>query len=294
MKFTEDQFSRWAAPPSQSEQDRMDNAERAVKNAIAASEKLRERNIRVFAQGSYRNRVNVRSDSDVDIAVLCSDTFFWRGPAGSTRETFGILPATYEFATFRAEVGEALTSYFGKGAITPGDKAFDVKANSYRVEADVAPFFEHRRYNADGSFLNGVEMESQTGTRIINWPHQHYDNGVAKNARTNRSYKGCVRILKALRYAMIADDVRSAKDASSFLMECLIWNAPDHCLMHPTWKASLRDSLAFLFNNTLTYDDCTDWGEVSELKYLFRGPQPWSWSGAHEFLADCWNYVGFE
>ena len=84
MRFTEEQFSRFAAPPSQSERDKMANAERAIRNAVSSSDQLRDRNIRVFAQGSYRNRVNVRADSDVDIAVLCDDTFFLEGPTGAT------------------------------------------------------------------------------------------------------------------------------------------------------------------------------------------------------------------
>lgn len=293
MNFSEDQFAKWAAPPSQSERDRMDNAERAVRNAIAASDKLRTRSIRVFAQGSYRNRVNVRGDSDVDVAIVCSDTFFWEGPEGATRETFGIVPATYEFDAFRKEVGDALVAYFGAVAITPGDKAFDVKANTYRVEADAAPFFDHRRYFANGTYLSGVEMQTRSGGRIINWPDQHYENGVAKNDRTNRSYKGCARILKTLRYAMIGDGIQSAMDATSFLMECLIWNVPDHLLMQPTWQGSIRESVAYLFNNTLTYDACSEWGEVSELKYLFRCGQAWTAGSAHQFLSDCWDYAGF-
>jgi hypothetical protein len=294
MNFSEDDFARFAAPPSQSERDRMDNAERAVRNAIAASDKLSVRDVRAFAQGSYRNRVNVRADSDVDVAVVCSNSFFWQGPAGSTRETFGIEPATYKFDTLRTELGEALIDYFGGGSVTPGDKAFDIKENTYRVEADVAPFFDHHRYDADGSYLEGIEMRTRAGNKIVNWPDQHYENGVAKNDRTGRSFKGCVRILKTLRYAMLNDNIPSADGTSSFLMECLIWNVPDELLMQDTWVSSMRATLAHLFNNTLTYDSCSEWGEVSELKYLFRGDKGWTWESAHRFLSDCWDYVGYD
>lgn len=272
----------------------MDNAEKAVRQAISGSDKLKSRTIGVRAQGSYRNRVNVRSDSDVDIAVVSADTFFWEGPEGATRETFGIMPATYEFTTFRNEVGEALVNYFGQSAVTPGDKAFDIKANTYRVEADVAPFFDHRRYNANGTHRDGVEMRTRFGQKVINWPDQHYNNGVAKNDRTGRSYKGCVRILKTLRYAMISDNIKSAKDASSFLMECLIWNVPDEHFTRTTWQERMRASLAHLFNSTMSYEKCSEWGEVSELKYLFRGSQAWTWDSTHQFISDCWDYVGFE
>jgi hypothetical protein len=294
MRFTEEQLARWASSPSQAERDRMANAERAVKTAISANETLCSHNVRVFVQGSYRNRVNVRADSDVDIAVVCGDTFYWEGPAGTTKDSFGIVPATYDFDDFRDDVAGALVDYFGSGAVSPGDKAFDIKANTYRVEADVAAFFDHRRYDGSGNFEPGIEMQTRSGSSIINWPDQHYNNGVAKNDRTGRAYKGCVRILKTLRYAMISDNIQSARDATSFLMECLMWNVPDDDVMWPTWESSMRASLAHLFNNTLSYDKCSEWGEVSELKYLFRGPNPWTWQSAHRFISDCWDYLGFE
>tara|TARA_R110002020_G_scaffold15140_25_gene53375 strand:- start:1407 stop:2294 length:888 start_codon:yes stop_codon:yes gene_type:complete len=294
MNFTEEQLARWAAAPSQSERDRMDNAERAVRNAIAGSTKLNSRNIRVFAQGSYRNRVNVRADSDVDVAVACSDSFFWTGPAGATLQSLGYGRASYLYSDFRREVGEALISHFGVGSVTPGDKAFDIKANTYRVDADVAPFFEHRRFDAEGGFLAGVEMRIDSGRRIINWPDQHYDNGVSKNQLTGRAYKGCVRILKTLRYAMIADGIQSAKNSTSFLMECLVYNVANSQLGSSSWTENLRSCLANLYSGTSTPGTCSEWREVSELKYLFHDSQPWTLEGAHQFLFDCWNYVGFK
>ena len=69
-------FLGWARGPGVTEQERVENTERQIRDAVSASEKLRNRGIKVFAQGSYRNRVNVRQDSDVDIGVLCYDTFF--------------------------------------------------------------------------------------------------------------------------------------------------------------------------------------------------------------------------
>ncbi len=69
-------FTTWSQGPSATEQGRAENAERQIRQAVQDSDKLKNRNIRVFTQGSYRNRVNVRRDSDVDIGVLCFDTCF--------------------------------------------------------------------------------------------------------------------------------------------------------------------------------------------------------------------------
>lgn len=72
----EAKFTAWSKPPGKTELDKCNNAETAVKNAIKISEKLKEKDIRVFAHGSYKNNTNVQQESDVDIAVVCYDVFF--------------------------------------------------------------------------------------------------------------------------------------------------------------------------------------------------------------------------
>jgi hypothetical protein len=290
----ENSFGFWAKPPGQSEQERCENAERAVRNAISASEKLRRRNSKVFAQGSYRNNTNVRKESDVDIGVLCYDTFFMALPEGYTMKDFRIDPATYEYRQFKDEVGEALTAYFGKSSVSRGNKAFNIRENSYHVDADVAPFFEHRRYSTNGTYLSGVELSPDNDGRVINWPEQHYNNGVNKNTVTRRRFKALVRILKSLCNEMSDKGITEAKSILGFLVECLVWNIPDGSFGHDTWIADTRTCLAFLFNNTITDKECSEWGEVSELKYLFRLGQRWTRQQAHNFTSAAWDYVGFE
>ena len=54
----------------------------------------------------------------------------------------------------------------------------------------------------------------------------------------------------------------------------------------------MKNCLAFLFNNTIKYDTCSEWGEVSELKYLFRGNK-WTRTQAFLFIDKAWDYIGF-
>src|SRR2546428_296197 len=110
----EDKLQSWGKPPGETEQAKCDNAERAVRKAIEASAALKGRNITVFPQGSYRNRTNVRADSDVDVCVLCSDSMFFDLPDGKTPADFGIsVPAAYPYGQFKNDVDTALKSYFG-------------------------------------------------------------------------------------------------------------------------------------------------------------------------------------
>ena len=288
----EAQFREWAKPPGKTERERCDNAVSAIRNAIQASEKWRAREVSVFAQGSYRNNTNVRKDSDVDIGILCTDTFFFDLPEDTTRETFEIIPATYGYEQFKNEVEEALANYFGRSAVKRGNKAFDVHETSYHVEADVAAFFEHRRYQSGGTYLKGVELQTdKEKRRVINWPEHHHENGVQKNNDTGTRFKSIVRVLKALSNEMIETGIR-AGDIPGFLTECLVWNVPNDHFQHSTYTADVQSVLLFLYENTKTDEPCGEWGEVSEIKYLFRTSQKWTREQANAFTVAAWNYAG--
>lgn len=295
----EDAFASWGQPPSQSERDKCDNAERAIRRAIDAADDLHyTHSIEVFAQGSYRNRTNVRFDSDVDICVRCTDTFFYDVANGISLQEAGILPASYPFADFKNDVGRALINHFGIESILRGDKAFDVHANTYRVDADVVPTFEYRWFyrGRDGrvAYHSGTKFFCDSGPGIINWPQQNYDNGVAKNAATDRRFKATVRILKRLRNEMDDSGIAAAAPIPSYLSECLVWNVPNEGFGHSTYTADVRSVLAHLWNNTRADDACGEWVETNELKYLFRSGQPWTREQVNTFLQAAWNYINFE
>ena len=156
MNISEHNFVSWSKGPGQTEADKCSNAETAVRKAIKANEELAALDVSVFAQGSYSARTNVRQNSDVDICVRYNATFFDYYPDGMSRETVGNVPGTMAFSDFKRMVQKALEDYFGRTGVTRGNKAFDVHANTYRIDADVVQTFEYRRYtgkrNADGSY----------------------------------------------------------------------------------------------------------------------------------------------
>lgn len=295
QKMLEEKLASWAASPSKSESERCDNAVRAVKKAIAGSSKLKDRKIEVIAQGSYRNRTNVRGDSDVDVGVICYDTFFEQYPSGKTREDFGNVPATYHYAQYKNEVQEALEAHFGKKQVTRGNKAFDIHENTYRVDADVAAFFEHRRYSSDGMFISGAELrpDNDPSCSVINWPEQHYKNGNTKNDNTKRAYRGLVRILKNVRLELVEAKSISGDCVTGFLCECLTWNTPNPLMTHNTWTEDLRETLVHLYGQTKADATCSEWGEVSELKYLFRSSEKWTRAQANDLIVKAWNHLKF-
>lgn len=298
----EDRFASWAQPPGSSEADRIENAITAVRRAVDADDSIAACT-RVFLQGSYRNRVNVRQDSDVDIGVLYTgNAFFATYPAGKTRESYGNEASGYSYASFKNALEGALVRHFGRSAVTRGRKAFDIHANSYRVDADVVPVFEYRRYGESGSHISGVKLIPDAGGPIVNWPErlyddshwlpQHYENGVSKNAATSRGFKGVVRILKKLRYELADQGVRAARATPGFVVECLAWNAPNASFAADTWDRVLQAVLLHIWANTRAATSCDNWTEVNDLKYLFRGSPPQKLTDAHEFISMAWDFIG--
>jgi hypothetical protein len=296
MTDWESTFQAWGQAPGVTEQTKCENAERAIRKAIDASSALSGRNIKVFAQGSYRNRTNAPGDSDVDICILCTDSIFFNLPNGMTADQFGITtPATYRFDAYKNDIGDALVNHFGATSVRRGTKAFDIRENTYRVDSDAIATFEYRLYKEDGTYITGTSFIPDGGsTFTVNWPEQNYNNGVAKNDQTGRRFKAVVRILKQLRMDMSEAGDAVASKIPSYLLECLVWNVPNDRFGNETLTEDVRRCIAWLWNNTRTDDQCNEWGEINEMKYLFRPWQPWTRDQANEFLQRAWNYVGFE
>jgi len=297
----EDTFKSWAQPLGEIESSRCENAERMIKDAINNDRELSNMDISVFTQGSYKSNTNVRQGSDIDICVCLNSTFYYefdKSLQPVNLADYCISPSNVNFGDFRNTIGTALVNKFGQAGVRSGNKAYNVSENSYRVNADVLPAFKHRYYtgiqHGIPRFIEGIGFITVDGIRINNWPEQVYTKGVKKNDSTSRRYKSIVRILKRLRDKMIDDNYSAARDVNSFMLASMIWNIPDTYFGHQQLYGDVREALAQLFNKTITDDECREWVEVNDIKYLFHFTQRWSRQGAHDFIGAAWNYLGLE
>ncbi len=303
-------LTTWARPPSATETEKMARAEKAIRDAIAADERLQDHNLVVFPQGSYRNRTNVAGESDVDICVVARDVFFsdwdWVDVRARTDDSVrlalyckaNISDSTYTYAEYKNQVGVALVRKFGPPpAVERGDKAYDIHENTYRVESDCLPALEARHWSRDAGVLSdavrGTEFESDSGKRIQNFPQQQYDNGVAKHRRTRDRFKKMVRVLKNLRNEMDANGIAEADPIPSFLSECLVYRVPDEKFGYPTFHDELREILRYLYHETRSDETCGKWLEENDIKFLFHWTQPWTREQVNDFVLAAWAYVGY-
>lgn len=287
----EDKLAGWTSPSSSTEQEKQDRTERMIRQAIDSHEPFSNCSLKVYAKRSYANNTNVRSDSDVDIAVECTDVQYWEESEKGNHPPGTPYEGIWTPAKLRAELLSAMNAKFPGQVDSSGSTAIQINSNSARVDADVVPCFSYRYYMKDGT-RDGTKIFKTDGSSIVNYPTQQLENGIAKNKRTGYAYKKGVRLLKRIENAMAEEG--AFRELPSFFMECLAYNCRDDAFAHPTWTECLRAMLFHIWDN-LQGDEPTSgrWMEVNECFFLFHSNQKWTRSDGREFAKAAWNYFGF-
>ena len=220
MGIPEHRLENWSNPGAQTGSAETYNS---IKAALSSHEWPHHmRNYTVYLQGSYPNHTNIRGDSDVDVVVETPSTFY-HNVSHEQRELYGLTtPGSFTWHDFRDEVKSALRNYYGSHAVTQGNKSIKVAGYGNRLNADVIPCNEYRRYTSYYIFASGMTFWSLSGKQIINYPNLHLANGSAKNMSCNHNYKPSIRMLKNARN-------HAKNEFPSYFLECLIYNVTDHC-----------------------------------------------------------------
>ena len=296
MKFTEEQLERFAAPISQSESEKCKNAIRMVSDAMKLvgytdngkeirtfeadtysfaldlSAKSGAKKIVLLVRGSYANKTNIPSQSDVDVAVILESTFIPEYRAGVSGKDYGFSKGTYTAKELKDEVERALNAKFGYSGVERRDKSIKVFGNTYRVDADVVPAYRYRDYSKDYSFdednyIGGIEIRPDSGGSIINFPEQHIKMGIAKNKTTDYKFKRCVRIVKNMREKMKENGIWVSDKISSFGLESLLWNVDVSVYKKFSSLRFVFDEVVqFLYDNT---NEFHSYVEANGIKPLF-------------------------
>ena len=294
-KYTEETLNNWSKPASETEEQRISNAISMIKDAIKASDILKNKDIEIFVQGSYANNTNVKTKSDVDVCVMLKSTFYSEYPNGYTRDNYGFSRSTYTFKDFRKDIVNALKSKYGNENIKPGNKSIKMESTSYRVEADAVPAFQYRNYRIKHSlepevYVEGIKFYSHNkDEEVINYPKLHIEKGKYKNTNTQRRYKRVARVFKRIRHQMIQDGIPVNKCISSFLIESLLFNVPDSKFSYEeSWNNKIKDIIEYLYSA-----DKDNYGEVSNILYLFDDTRKWDIDSVNNFLVQMYNFLGF-
>lgn len=320
MKYTEKQINKMAAPISQSEDEKCKNAIRMVRDAmknlnytddgkdirsyIAESfsyaldlrQQYTGKRITLLVQGSYANKTNIPTESDVDVAVILESTFIPKYRTGVTDSNYGFTDGAFSVSELKDEVQKALNQHFGYQGVERHDKCIKVIGNTYRVDADVVPAYRHRDYSNDyrndpNNYVGGIEIRPDSGGRIINYPEQHIRLGVAKNKLTEYNFKKCVRIIKGMREDMIESGYSISPKISSFGLESLLWNVDESA--YTRYSTVLRytfdEVIHYLKNHFLIFGS---YKEANGIKPLF--PDTVTQNAYQKFINDLCTFYDYD
>ena len=230
---------------------------------------------------------------------MLKDTFYSEYRDGVKDSDYSFVDGTNSFSDYKKLIIEALIKKFGINHITVGNKAIEIKSNTYRVQADVVPALQYRNYKYDtenkvDNFIEGIKFVSSNSDSIVNYPKIHIENGIKKNTDTARKFKRTVRLYKRIRNKMIEDGLPVPNGITSFLIEGLLWNTPNSTFTsYTSWNDILKNSIIFLYNKTKEDATCKDWGEVSEHFYLIHSGRKWNRNDINTFLYQMWNYLEY-
>jgi hypothetical protein len=293
-RYSEQAFINWSKPASKTEEQRISNAIRMIKEAIRDYDNLKNKDIEIFVQGSYANNTNVKAKSDVDVCVMLKDTFYSEYPNGYTDSDYGFVSGENSFNDFRKDVINALKNKYGNENIKPGNKSIKMESTSYRVEADAVPAFQYRNYKIinstnENNFIEGIKFLSKSKDEVINYPKKHIEQGKIKNSNTQRRYKRVTRIFKRIRHQMIQDGIPVKKCISSFLIESLLFNVPDDYFSYDELlNQKIKDIIKYLQN-----DNKENYFEVSSKLKLFDDTRKWDINSVDKFLKQMYKFLGY-
>lgn len=231
MAIPEDRLKVWA---NQGATEGSKNTYTSIKAALDGYSWPEGMKPDIYLQGSYANSTNTRGNSDVDVVAEMTCVYY-SNLTEAEKPRVGWIPGRYSFSDFRVHVVTALRSYYGAALVDDaGGKAVRVSAAAGRLNADVLPCVQYKRYDALQVVAEGVTFWNQVnGEQVVNYPRLHIKNGEQKNEteRSKGGYKLSLRMFKNARSNIVGESEVLRKRYPSYFVECLLFNVPDHAYL---------------------------------------------------------------
>lgn len=224
-----------------------------------------------YLQGSYKNDTNVFGESDVDVVVELTSSFY-NNLTEEQKAVFKFTKTEYGYFKFRDDVEKCLREYYGNGNVTIGNKVFKIAPNANRLEADVLACASYRHYYntaEETAYFKGVAFYTRNvGDQIINFPKRHSDNATTKHQNTANWFKPTVRFFKTMRNHLVNNNGFNKSTAPSYFIECLLENIPDN-QFGVNYQATAVNCINYLRQNDISNFKCLNgirplWGTTTE------------------------------
>ncbi|MFC2038862.1 hypothetical protein ACFLUG_03735 [Chloroflexota bacterium] len=194
----------------------------------------------IFLQGSHDNDTDLGRDTNVDIVVqlgvrLPSRVGKLDGIQLEQDEEHIQIHEQWE--SVRRHLSEALITVYSTDTVISGEK-------SIRIMKGIAP--TSTEIIAAVGYGDGMAFFIEEDQRwVVQYPRQHQKRGLKKEKTTSNRFKRTIRMFKSARNHLVANRVISEKTASSYFIECLLFNVPDN-LFKGDYRQTYSGIITFL------------------------------------------------
>ncbi|EHQ24643.1 nucleotidyltransferase domain-containing protein [Mucilaginibacter paludis] len=270
MSISENQLDTWSHQGSITNSA---NTANAIKDAINSYASFPTGvSFDVYLSGSYKNDTNIFGESDVDVVVELTSSFY-SNLTDEQKSTFSLTGSSYRYDDFKKDVINCLEANFSKKHIEVGNKAIKVyPAHNGRLHADVLVCYSYRLYT-DFTRITGYHQgvsffRADNNAEVINFPKKHSEIDTIKHQNTNGYFKPTVRIFKNIKKTLVNDSVIEKKLAPSYFIECLLSNVPNDCY-GTNYSQTVFKVLTYLQTNNWDNFRCVNgltplWGDTTE------------------------------
>ena len=243
MAIPERQLETWA---NQGATATSQSTYTSIKNCLDTGDWNGEMRFKRYLQGSYKNTTNIYANSDVDVVVELTSTFY------SNKQNFNedarkqydeyFSDAKFGLEDFKQAIIKRLKEYYGNDLIEEGEKAIRIKAANGRLDADIVCCSTFKKFKSfskvnPSNYDSGITfLEKTSRQRVINFPNSHYDNGTTKNSGCNSNFKPATRILKNIKAKIVDNGGFSSNTCPSYFLECLLYNVGNINYQKSTWN----------------------------------------------------------
>ena len=229
-------------------------AEGMLREALCRSSLLNARPYEIFCQGSRVNNTYIEDASDIDLVLMLKMPFESNvqalDEAGMDNFRERHQAGHYGWGEFRDDVLAALGESY---VVRMGRRCINVDApdSLFGEMVDILLAKEYRLYSAFPApgvelYEQGVFFRDNEGRPIVNFPKQHRRNGDEKDLRTGGRFKEVVRTAKNIRRLAEREQMITEGAAPSYLLECLLYNVPNHVYRTSSLKDAYRRALEWL------------------------------------------------
>lgn len=264
-------------------------AEGVLREALRRSHLLGSRPYEIFCQGSRVNNTYIEDASDIDLVLMLKMPFESNvealDEAGMDNFRERRQVGLYGWEEFRDDVlaalGESYVVRMGRRCVN-----VDTPDSLFGEMVDILLATEYRLYSAFPApgvelYEQGVYFRDREGRPIVNFPKQHRRNGDEKDLRTGGRFKEVIRTAKRVRRLAERELMIGEGAAPSYLLECLLYNVPDHVYRTSSLGEAYRGALEWL--RRCYREDAVSFAELpcqNGINRLFgAGPDQWDVAG---------------